>query len=382
LPLSRRRSHADRSRVMSDNLSDFDFELPEELIAQEPSLQRSDAKLLIVRRNPKAGESRFQDLLVRELPEFVSKANEFKNSRWFRNRSKVFPARFYAKRASGSRHEIVLIEALESHNSQTHEWKALIRNSRRLSYPETLEVESDRFPNLKVRVVREGIIDLGPLGADPLKILENFGEMPLPPYIRNRNAERDRDRYQSVWAQSENLGSAAAPTASLHFDEKTLQKLNQSISFYDLVLHVGLGTFEALRHEALNDNRLHSEKILVPKTTAHALLDSRPPLNVAIGTTALRSMESFLLSRRGDPNVSLTIEKNGDYRGRTSIFIKPGYQFQGTDMLLTNFHLPKSSLFILLSTFAGSLQLAKEAYAHAVQKNYRFFSYGDASLWI
>lgn len=364
---------------MAEFLSDYDFDLPAELVAQEPSPHRSDAKLLIVRRNPKWGDPRFENILVCDLPRFISEQETLKGSRWFRNRSKVFPARFYAKRSTSSRHEIVLIEASPENPNL---WKAMIRNSRRFKYPETLIIEAPGTEELKVIIPSEGLVDLSPLGEDPLEKLDAFGEMPLPPYILNRNQERDRLRYQSVWAQSEKLGSAAAPTASLHFDEKTILKMNSTISFYDLVLHVGLGTFEALRHQKVSDNHLHAEAIQIPKSTAAALKEAKPPLKVAIGTTALRSMESFLLNERGDPDVKLSLDKNGDVSGRTSIFIKAGYEFLAADALLTNFHLPKSSLFILLSTFAGSLSLSQEAYQYAISQKYRFFSYGDASLWL
>jgi S-adenosylmethionine:tRNA ribosyltransferase-isomerase len=363
----------------AEELRDFDFDLPPELIAQEPAPVRSDARLLIVRRNPRAGAARFEDLWVKDLPKFLDSETSLQKSRWFRNRSKVFPARLYARRPSGSRHEIVLIEPLENSSSR---WQAILRNSRRFTYPEILEVESPAG-SYAIEVPEEGIVDLRLLGERPLETLSQFGEMPLPPYIQNRDPARDRERYQSLWAQDRHLGSSAAPTASLHFDEPTIGELKKRISFYDLVLHVGLGTFEALRQEKVADNRLHSEKWTLPQKSAEALLNSRPPARVAIGTTALRCMESFLQFQKNRiPEVFVEPLSNGDFTGRTSIFIRPGYEFLACDALFTNFHLPRSSLFILQSAFAGSVTLAREAYRHAISKKYRFFSYGDASLWI
>jgi len=363
---------------MNNQLQDYDFQLPDELVAQAPSPDRSQARLLVVRRNPGPGEKRFEDLLVSELPQLIQESPALQKSRWFRNRSKVFPARFYGHRESGSRHEIVLLEPVADNESQ---WKAIIRNSRRFHYPEKIKIEGSPTQEF-IMVSSEGIVDLASLGPDPLERLEDFGEMPLPPYIQKRDPIRDRQRYQSLWSENQHRGSAAAPTASLHFDQKLIEILSSQISFMDLVLHVGLGTFEPLRSNTISENKLHSERIRVPERSAVALDAARPPLNVAVGTTALRTMESFKLFQRSSPDVELRKTENGEWIGRSRIFIREGYEFLATDALLTNFHLPKSSLFILLSTFAGSPSLAKEAYHHAIAKKYRFFSYGDASFWI
>jgi S-adenosylmethionine:tRNA ribosyltransferase-isomerase len=361
---------------MTEVLSDYDFDLPSELIAQAPSPIRSEARLLIVRKNPTAGEPRFEDLLVRDLPQFLDREKRLKNSIWFRNRSKVFPARFYARRKSGSRHEIVLIQCLDT---QKNLWKAMLRNSRRFDYPETLTVES--ASEYGITIPSEGVVDLSGLGPDPMQALQEFGEMPLPPYITERNPDRDRSRYQSVWALASAQGSAAAPTASLHFDEKLVEQMKARVSFEDLVLHVGLGTFEALRENEVGRNRLHSEKILIPAAAAAKLTADFSSPRVAVGTTALRTMESFAY-REDLTEVRLEPTLSGDWNGSTEIFIRPGFEFRTAQALMTNFHLPKSSLLILLSAFAGSRELVMEAYRHAITKKYRFFSYGDATLWI
>ncbi len=360
---------------MSEKITDYDYELPESLIAQNPAARRSDARLLLVRRNPLPGELRFEDLLIRDLPRLLASEEKLKNALLFRNRSKVFPARFYAHRPSGSRHEIVLIEAL---NPEKTLWKAIIRNSRRFHYPETLRVESEG--NYSVLVPEENKVDLSLLGEKPLESLDRFGEMPLPPYIYERESLRDRERYQSVWALPNEAASAAAPTASLHFDDGLLAEIENVADFVDLILHVGLGTFEPLREIELDKNNLHSEQLSIPRSSA-ALMESSDRTRIAIGTTALRCMESFAL-REKSPLVKFAVDSRGDWSGETRIFIRPGFEFRVADALLTNFHLPKSSLLVLVASFAGSKTLALEAYQHAVKKNYRFFSYGDASLWI
>jgi S-adenosylmethionine:tRNA ribosyltransferase-isomerase len=217
-------------------------------------------------------------------------------------------------------------------------------------------------------------------------LLAQVGEMPLPPYIKKREAARDLARYQPVWALGEHEKSVAAPTASLHFTPELLDALKQSgVEFADSVLHVGLGTFEPVRCEKLSEHELHDERIFVAAEDLRKLDEraraKRPIL--CVGTTALRCLESLPLAGESlRPEVRCERLGDGSLSGRTRLFVKPGFEFRYTSALLTNFHLPESTLFVLVATFANSRTLAQEAYAHAIEKKYRFFSYGDASLWV
>ncbi len=367
---------------LSDFLADYSFELPEELIAQEPSERRTDARLLIVRRNPPTGLPRFEDLRISDLSDLVRETPELRDSLWLRNRSRVLLARFYARRSSGSRHEIVLLE-----ETSPGLWSALMRNSAKMSFPQELIV--DGLPDgeeFRILCPSPGVVDVRSLGTPLAKLLARVGEMPLPPYIKKREASRDHDRYQPVWALGEHEKSVAAPTASLHFTDELLESLRKGgVEFADSVLHVGLGTFEPVRSEKLSEHELHDERIFVASEDLRKLDErasaQRPIL--CVGTTALRCLESLPLAGQGlRPEVRCENRTDGSLSGRTQLFVRPGFHFRFTSALLTNFHLPQSTLFVLVATFADSRKLAQEAYAHAVAHRYRFFSYGDASLWI
>lgn len=365
----------------SDLIEDYSFELPENLIAQTPSPHRSDAKLLLVRRNPQGGLPRFENLKVSELPGVVASSNELQQAYWVRNRSKVFPARFYAHRPTGSRHEIVLIEPLSDHR-----WRAIIRGVSSFKYPQALNTGTATQP-LSFRCLEPGILEFSLSKSELISRLWEFGEMPLPPYIKNRDPVRDKERYQSVWADQNHSGSSAAPTASLHFDDLMQSKLqSQGVEFIDTYLHVGLGTFEPMRVPRLSEHSLHSERFLVPPSSLQKLRSSARA-HLAIGTTALRTLETtarFCNSQNAQARAEAQVELglDGTLEGQTRLFVRPGFEFQATNFLWTNFHLPESTLFVLVSCFAGSPVLAKEAYQWAIRHNYRFFSYGDASLWI
>ncbi len=368
---------------LGSKVEDYHFDLDERLIAQRPIEPRDSAKLLIVRRHPMGGLPQREEALVRDLPEILQKDNRFlKNSLWVRNRSRVFPARFYARRASGSVHEIVLIEEFKN-----RVWKALIKRSARMKFPESLHIEG--LPSLQISVLDSDTVSFNCDREELIKFLERHGEMPLPPYIKTRISEVDSARYQSVWARGmSEAKSAAAPTASLHFTEELCRKLEQEgVQFVDTCLHVGLGTFEPLRQSVLDQNHLHSESFSIA-SQAYDLLkknfqnkDNRAAV-LCVGTTALRLLESLpILGESKAESFNLDLDTQ-DYLGRTQIFIKPGFEFRYCDALFTNFHLPASSLLVLLSCFAGSWKLVKESYEFAQSKNYRFFSYGDACLWL
>ncbi len=368
---------------LSDFLTDYHFDLPEELVAQEPPASREEARLLVIRRNPEGGLPRFEDLSFRDLPHLVAQTPVLKEALWVRNRSRVLPARFYARRPSGGRHEIVLVEEVEA-----GVWKALIRNSARFSYPQTLHPEDANGKPLQESflAVAPDRIDMRQISKPLAVLLAEIGEMPLPPYIRNRDPRRDRERYQTTWALPEEEKSVAAPTASLHFTPELVNALHdKGVRFADCLLHVGLGTFEPARCERLSEHTLHDERFGVSADALETLEEQaqkRGPF-LCVGTTALRTLESLPLAGHATrPEVKFAKNTDGSLSGRTHLFVRPGFEFRYARALLTNFHLPESTLFVLVASFGDSLALAKEAYAHAIARKYRFFSYGDASLWI
>lgn len=368
---------------LSDDIRDYTFELPPELIAQSPAVHREEARLLVVRRHPGVGLPRFEDLQIKDLPQLMQRDAALQTPIFVRNRSRVLKARFYAQRASGSRHEIVLLEETRSGH-----WSAIIRNQAKINFPETLQILG--LEGITVQVTAPGEVDFGAQATQVVTLLEQIGEMPLPPYITNRDGKRDTERYQSIWADPARTLSSAAPTASLHFSpDLVLNMQKRGALFADLFLHVGLGTFEPLRQNLLSQHEIHSERIEVPGETVRILRQSlgreatrRPPI-VCVGTTALRALESLSLWEEAPrEGVTLQTQPDGSLKGETRLFVRPGFKFRYVDALLTNFHLPESTLFVLISTFLGSRHLAREVYAHAVAKKYRFFSYGDATLFI
>lgn len=367
---------------LSDEVLDYDFSLPESLIAQRPvEGQRDTARLLLVRREPETGMPRFEDLKVSDLPHVVRENPCLKTS-WIRNCTKVLPARFYVLRNDSSEHEVVLLEEVERNI-----WRALVRKQARFKYPQVLKLREDT--NLTITSPSPGLIDLSSVGMDVETFLQKFGEMPLPPYIRERHRGKDIELYQNPFAKSQKAESVAAPTASLHFTEQLTDRMQlEGVCFSDLYLHVGLGTFEPVRTQKLSQSQLHFERVEVPNETLmdlekHYSLNHKRESFVCVGTTAMRSLESLGLG--GDDKATgadLEFDGSGNLKGRTNIFIRPGFKIRYTRALLTNFHLPQSTLLVLVSCFARSRLLALEAYKHAVSKGYRFFSYGDASLWI
>ena len=364
---------------LTDLLADYNFELPEHLIAQSPAPTREAARLLVVRRHPERGLPQLEDLLVKDLPQLIRETPSLQNSLWIRNRSRVIPARFYVRRPTGSRHEIVLLEEFSPGL-----WTAMIRGQSSFYYPQKLY--SEKLESFRLESPEPGRIRFLPKNdLSVAHFLEAHGEMPLPPYIKNRIPERDRDRYQTVWSRPDKAASVAAPTASLHFTpELCAQMTDLGLSFADVILHVGLGTFEPVRTEKLSEHQLHEERVEVSNKSLELIrtqLQNKRPI-VTVGTTALRTLESLcVLGEATRPGVSLQPGPEG-LEGRTRLFVRPGLEFRYTDALFTNFHLPKSTLLVLVASFAGSRKLMGEAYDHAVKKSYRFFSFGDASLWI
>ena len=343
--------------------ADFDFALPDALIAQQPARPRDSARLLVVRPDG------LEDRIARELPELFRPGDVL-----VVNDTRVVLARLRARRGDAAV-EILLNRPAEDGCG----WHALVRNARRLREGDALVVE--RAPDLPVRVLRrleDGgvLLDLGPDPDAVFSALERAGEVPLPPYIARPDGPlpEDREDYQAIFARRP--GAVAAPTASLHFTEAMLAALDaKGVRRAAVTLHVGAGTFLPLRGEDPRAQRLHAEWGEVSPEAAALINEARPAGGriVAIGTTALRLLETAAL---GGDSCERPVRP---FRGLTDLFLLPGHRFRSADALMTNFHLPKSTLFMLVCAFSG-MERMRAAYAHAIAEGYRFYSYGDASL--
>jgi len=340
-------------------ISDFDYDLPEELIAQQPLSQRDASRLLVVNRET----GTFTDT------QFVSVTNYLQAGDCLvLNNTKVFPARLLGRRIpTGGSVEVLLLSELEP-----FVWQVLARPGRRLRAGTRIEFDRSKLsatvvdsPDDGTRVIK---FDQVP---ELLKTIDEIGETPLPPYIkRDGEAAADRMRYQTVYAQE--TGAIAAPTAGLHFTPEILDKLKQNrVRIAELTLHVGYGTFEPVRVEDVSEHRVLGERFTTTAEAAKVINESRAAGGriVAVGTTTTRALESSV-SDAGEIVAT---------HGFAELTITPGYNFRAVDALLTNFHLPRSSLLLLVSAFAGRA-LTLEAYRHAVRERYRFYSYGDCML--
>lgn len=328
---------------------DFYFELPESLIAQHPLENREDSRLLV----PHQGA--FEHVYFRDLPRFLRP-----NDLLVVNDSKVIPARFFGKKPSGGQVEFLVERLLSEHEFLTH-----MRASKGLPLHSVIHVEG-----AEIEVIGR-VKSLYHCRSTALirPLLDKIGEMPLPPYISRTPNESDKTRYQTVYANYE--GSVAAPTAGLHFDEAMLRTLKeQGIKRETVTLHVGSGTFKPVRAVYLKDHEMHSEYCEVSREVVDEILETKKQGGrvIAVGTTALRSLESAAQGGNLLP-----------FAGETDIFIYPGFQFRVCDGLITNFHLPASTLMMLVSAFIG-YEEAKALYQEAIRLQYRFFSYGDTSL--
>jgi S-adenosylmethionine:tRNA ribosyltransferase-isomerase len=364
-------------------VADFDFELPEELIAQEPPVERGLSRMLVMDRASGA----FQDSSFAALPTLVKPGDLL-----VLNDSRVIPARLYARRTLVREHETQgsptaglgrwggetptgRIEVMLTEPAGDHQWRALVRPGRKVVIGERLVFPAPDGPDGAVALEAE-VLERGPFGERLLRFkpvddffaaLDRIGHVPLPPYIHRDDAEADRERYQTVFAHER--GSVAAPTAGLHFTQAMLQAVAaQGVEVARVTLHVGLGTFAPLRVERVKEVHLHSERYTLSEAAAAALNRAKHEGRrvVAVGTTVVRTLESAAAQGR-----ELT-----PHSGATEIFISPGLQFRVVDALLTNFHLSQSSLLMLVSAFAGRERVLA-AYRHAVEARYRFFSYGD-----
>ncbi|WP_446742759.1 tRNA preQ1(34) S-adenosylmethionine ribosyltransferase-isomerase QueA [Silvibacterium acidisoli] len=343
-------------------VSDFDYELPEELIAQQPPAERSGARMLALdRATGSTSDRHFVDFpnMLREGDLLVL------------NNSRVIPARLFAKR-EGARGNAMQtptgsIEVFLTGQNTEHEWQALVRPGRKVHRGEVLNFGEGR---LRAEVIAEGEFGERTLRFQPVDdfftALEELGHIPLPPYIHRDDADTDRERYQTVFAQQK--GSAAAPTAGLHFTPEILDRIRaRGVQVAYVTLHVGLGTFQPVRVERVDEIELHSERYTLSAETASALNNARAEGRrvVAAGTTTVRTLEHCALQGEFTP-----------HSGSTRIFISPGFEFKAVKALLTNFHLPQSTLLMLVSAFGGKGHVL-DAYRHAVRERYRFFSYGD-----
>ena len=336
-------------------LSDFDFELPEALIAQHPAAERSGSRLL------DGSQAQPVDRIFRDLPGLLTGGDLL-----VFNDTKVVKARIFGEKASGGKLELLIERVLPNHEVVAH-----------------MKVSKKPLPGAKLYMAggsRGGFEAVllgrwpdanGPLfhlrlSDEPHQLMEKHGHVPLPPYITHADSEEDASRYQTVFARAP--GAVAAPTAALHFDEKLLSALTErGIERANVTLHVGAGTFQPVKTENIAEHTMHSEwyDVPVPTQQAIAACKARGGKVVAVGTTTVRTLESWA--------------KTGQVSGDTSIFITPGFDFKVADRLITNFHLPKSTLMMLVSAFAGYEHIMG-LYRHAIAQQYRFFSYGDAML--
>ncbi|HEX3559404.1 MAG TPA: tRNA preQ1(34) S-adenosylmethionine ribosyltransferase-isomerase QueA [Pyrinomonadaceae bacterium] len=345
-------------------ISDFDYELPEELIAQHPLARRDASRMLVVSRE----EGAWRDCSFSEFPSELRAGDAL-----VVNNTRVFPARLAGRREpTGGRVELLLVRRREDVGA--HIWEALARPARRLDAGARLAFGDGRLRAEVLSATDDGVGRVVRFDSegDFDALVEEFGQMPLPPYIKREGFDlaaraEDRERYQTVYAASR--GAIAAPTAGLHFTPHVLESSRaRGVRVAALTLHVGYGTFAPVRAEELASHRVAPERFEIGEEAAEAINSTRAGGGrvVAVGTTTVRALESAAVEKG--------FVRAG--RGETGLTITPGYQFRAVDALLTNFHLPRSSLLVLVSAFAGR-ELVLAAYRHAVAARYRFYSYGD-----
>jgi len=349
------------------NTDDFDYVLPPELIAQEPADRREEARMLVLHR----ARNRIEHRRVSNLPEFLHAPDLL-----VMNNTRVIPARLFGRKANGGgKVELLLLEELEPGL-----WDALLKTSRRPKPGAPMLFCDDQLEVELVQDGERGRCTIRLKAQEPLMdLLEKHGIPPLPPYIARNPADsetirRDQDRYQTVYAEVP--GAVAAPTAGLHFTPELLHSLeNQGVEQAQLTLHVGIGTFRPVHAERIQDHRMDEERYQVSVETQHAIRTARATGGriVAVGSTSVRTLETVATPLLGSQ------EPTEPLSGRTGIYIYPPYSFRVTDAILTNFHLPRSTLLMMMSAFAGR-ETMLAAYAEAIRLKYRFYSYGDCML--
>jgi len=350
---------------------DFDYELPENLIAQYPLKNRTDSRLLIINRESKTiSDGLFPDILNLIQPEDLLIFNE----------TKVIKARLFGQKSSGGKVELLIERILQDESGEFTEALAHIKTSKALKPGAGIYLLEDvalelvaKRDNLFHVKINNNLNDLNKT-KNFYQLLNQQGHVPLPPYMNREDQLEDQNRYQTVFAKTE--GSVAAPTAGLHFDLNLINALkNKGVQIDHVILHVGAGTFQPVRVDKISEHVMHQEYFEVPESVVLNIQKARARGGkvIAVGTTSVRALES----------AALNLDLNGELKpgsGETQIFITPGFKFKVIDNLITNFHLPKSTLLMLVSALAGR-ELILKAYAHAIEQEYRFFSYGDA-MWI
>ena len=357
----------------------FDYHLPADRIAQEPSARRDASKLMVVNRETReVTHSTFADI-AKYLPA---------STRFFRNNVAVLKARLFGYRPSGGKVECLLLQPAEDANT----WWCLLRPGKKALQSGVFGIEND---------YRAEVLEVGPNGNYRVRfhlereesvsdLSERLGVMPLPPYIRRDSNDprsaKDNERYQTVYADYEKRFAVAAPTAGLHFTEELIEVLKEKgFQFHDLTLQVGIGTFHPIQTDNILDHEMHKEWYEVSGNTLATLQDPASGPRVAVGTTSVRTIEDVLERIRNNPDGCIT--PSGSAQAEADIFIYPPFRFKGIDALITNFHLPKSTLLCLVSAFltpgeTSGIQWLQELYKKAIEHDYRFYSYGDAMLII
>ena len=347
--------HAALKRMPPFTLSDFDFDLPPELVAQHPAAERSAARLLDGSTTPPV------DRIFRDLPALLRAGDLL-----VFNDTQVVKARLFGEKPTGGKLELLVERVLAGQEVVAH-----MKVSKKPAAGTVLRMAGGfraallgRWPDQHGALFRFAFESDG--GEDPYALMARCGHVPLPPYITHADSQQDERRYQTVFARVP--GAVAAPTAALHFDQALLAQLDaRGVQRASVTLHVGAGTFQPVKTEIIAEHRMHAERYVVPEATQQAIQEARARGGriVAVGTTTVRTLESWAAS--------------GEAGGDTRIFITPGFVFRHVDLLVTNFHLPKSTLMMLVSAFAG-YDHVMALYAHAIRERYRFFSYGDAML--
>jgi len=339
-------------------VKDFDYLLPPELIARYPAPERDASRLMLLGRR----SGTLSDELFRNIGDYLDPGDLL-----VMNDTRVIPARLFGRKATGGRVEIFLVRRLEG---DAESWSCLMRSSKGVHEGQEIELAAGMTARVLSRV-DGGSCQIEFSGPETFAVwLEREGQMPLPPYLQRAADSRDRERYQTVFARK--AGAVAAPTAGLHFTRELLGRLSEKgIISACLTLHTGLGTFQPLRVERVEDHRIHTESYCIPEETAEAIraTKERGKRVIAVGTTTARTLE-YAADAAGHVRAGA---------GEADIFIYPGYEFKVVDALVTNFHLPESTLIMLVSAFAGKDKLF-DAYREAVRRGYRFYSYGDAML--
>lgn len=352
------------------HLNDFDYDLPESLIARYPLDNRSDSRLLHM-----DNQGKIQDMEFRHLPDLLNAGDLI-----VFNDTKVMKARLFGQKTTGGKIEILVERIILDHTNYQNLYNT------DFPYLALCHIKASKAPKqgnlLTLNNSNESLMVLGRLDnlfivgfQNPiLPLLETYGELPIPPYFERHADNNDDTRYQTVFHNPKKLASVAAPTASLHFDDDILTQLkNKGICTAFVTLNVGAGTFAPVKTDNILEHKMHKEYAHLPQSTADLINQTKLKGGqvIAVGTTVARTLETAHLYRK-DGNLS-------EFRGDTQIFIYPPYQFGVVDRLITNFHLPKSTLLMLVSAFAGT-EYIKQAYAHAIENQYRFFSYGDAMI--